>query len=344
MSYRETITFPDNAILKAATGNLSVIVNGVEQQINSGGGGGDSGAITSADGITTLQPIGSDTTLYLGGPGDGGTWLFSADGPASAPVGVGSGNATETTSGTTYVYTGNATGTANSGDLEIGSGNSAGANSGHIRLLTGTADGTRGPIILDAPEISAPSGFQVDSGPSAISLTVNEQSADNGNGADVVITAGPGGGISGNGGKVTLLSGNASHGNTGDFYAASNTVSAGSGNSGSAGVESGGAPSGNTGGVFLGTSDAGGKSGSVSVYTGASHGANQDAGDIVIATGGPTNGNARGGDISLTPNNGVGSGRRGLVLLANLPTADPHVLNAAWIDVAAGRVVKVSAG
>jgi hypothetical protein len=32
------------------------------------------------------------------------------------------------------------------------------------------------------------------------------------------------------------------------------------------------------------------------------------------------------------------------VIGVNLPTADPHVANAFWVDVAAGRVVKQSAG
>src|SRR5689334_3453274 len=138
------ITFPDNAVLRAASGNLRVVVNGQVQDLTGGGGGGTVYPITTDGSVTTLQQFDGDTSLAI----------VTADSD-----------------------------TGNSGDIEI---------------KTGQADGTRGHVIIDADEVSAPSGFQIDAGANPISLTVSEPSADNGNGADVVVTAGPGGTTSGN--------------------------------------------------------------------------------------------------------------------------------------------------
>lgn len=50
---------------------------------------------------------------------------------------------------------------------------------------------------------------------------------------------------------------------------------------------------------------------------------------------------ADGGDITLTPGAGDGAGRHGLIF-ANLPTSDPGVVGALWVD-AVTHIVKVSA-
>lgn len=292
--------------------------------------------------VTKLTQAAGDDELDLVCSGASGTWLYTADGTGSAPAGIGSGNASEFTSGTLDVYTGEAHGDSgqigiasgnssngNSGNIPITTGNSATGNSGDIALTTGTADGQRGKIILDARNITAPAGFVLDAQASPFTVTIPGQTADNGAGADIDLTAGPGGNTSGDGGKITLLTGVAGNGVSGDFYAASQSNPNGSG---TAGIESGDtqAGTGNSGVAFLGSSDAGGKSGNTSIYTGKSNGADQDAGSIVIACGSATNGNANGGDIHLNTGNGVGTGRSGLVTISNLPTADPHVVGALW--------------
>jgi hypothetical protein len=71
---------------------------------------------------------------------------------------------------------------------------------------------------------------------------------------------------------------------------------------------------------------------------------NITGGDIEILAGdGSANsaGNADGGDITLTAGTGHGTGRDGLILLQNLPTADPVVTGALWND---GGTLKISAG
>jgi hypothetical protein len=102
------------------------------------------------------------------------------------------------------------------------------------------------------------------------------------------------------------------------------------GNSGTAGVETG-APSGNgnSGNAFIGTADCAGSGqpGRIAMFTGTASGAGVNGGDVHIALGA-----------------GGAGGRQGLVVIATLPTADPHVVGALWIDTAAGRVVKSSNG
>lgn len=54
---------------------------------------------------------------------------------------------------------------------------------------------------------------------------------------------------------------------------------------------------------------------------------------------GATSAAANGGDVVLTPGTGYGTGRQGLVILANLPTSSPGVTGALWND---GGTLKVS--
>jgi hypothetical protein len=52
-------------------------------------------------------------------------------------------------------------------------------------------------------------------------------------------------------------------------------------------------------------------------------------------------GAARGGDVNLTPGIGYGTGRTGLVILANVPTSNPNVAGAIWNE---SGTLKISAG
>ena len=54
---------------------------------------------------------------------------------------------------------------------------------------------------------------------------------------------------------------------------------------------------------------------------------------------GATSAAAHGGDVVLTPGTGYGTGRHGLVIIANLPTSNPGVTGALWND---GGTIKVS--
>jgi hypothetical protein len=67
---------------------------------------------------------------------------------------------------------------------------------------------------------------------------------------------------------------------------------------------------------------------------------NQAGGGVQIASG-TAAGNANGGDVTVTIGGGAGSGRQGQLLLLNLPTADPHIVNALWSN---AGVLTISAG
>lgn len=56
-----------------------------------------------------------------------------------------------------------------------------------------------------------------------------------------------------------------------------------------------------------------------------------------------SSGAAHGGNVYVRGGQQYGTGHAGYVILDNLPTADPGVSGALWIDTAAGRVLKVSA-
>lgn len=59
-------------------------------------------------------------------------------------------------------------------------------------------------------------------------------------------------------------------------------------------------------------------------------------GDCKVAGG---NGFTDGGDLTLSP--GIGVGANGNILIQNIPSADPEVVGALWID---GTTLKISAG
>ena len=162
----------------------------------------------------------------------GGAWLFSgnADGGATGDAGVGTGNSNTGQTGAVAVYTGDSSGNTgligistghssggNSGNIGIVTGDADGGDSGNLELSIGTADGQRGSIILNAPNFSAPSGFHLLSGSNPIQLLVPNQTADNGDGSNITLVAGPGGGGSGNGGTLQLTSGEAPNGVSGNI-------------------------------------------------------------------------------------------------------------------------------
>lgn len=132
---------------------------------------------------------------------------------------------------------------------------------------------------------------------------------------------------SGTSSELRVRTGAASKGgSSGLLYFASGAVT-GSGRSGAVGIESGEAES-DTGDMFIGTSTptVGGKSGSLFLYSGNATGAGEKAGDVEI-------------DIGQNA-----SGTAGNMLIGGLPTTDPLVAGALWIDTAANRVVKSSNG
>lgn len=149
-------------------------------------------------------------------------------------------------------------------------------------------------------------------------------SSQGGNSGAVTVKSGDAGAASGG---VTIGSGSANNANSGDIYIASGPTT-GTGASGAVGMESG-ESDGDTGVAFFGTSTPSveGNSGDVVFYTGNAAGTNKNAGSIKHFLGA-----------------GSGGGLQGQFSVEGLPTSDPLVAGAFWIDVAGGRVLKVSNG
>ena len=268
-----------------AAGAVSVQSIDIEDVMAQGGvlpTGGDSGAITSSAGHTTLTTLGDDIELDLVTGGSNGAWLFSADADSgdSSPAGVGTGNAPDGQSGEAAIYTGDAAGdtrdsgligistgastTGTSGNIGLKTGDAAAGNSGDIALTTGSAGSTRGNIILDAPSVLFPgaAGALLTAQTGAVYVNTAGQT---GSTASQWAGIGSGDSVDGNGGGAEIYTGNTT----------------GSGTTGEVDLHSGDAHgTGNTGGVHLysGNADAG-NSGNISLQTG---GATGTRGNIVL--------------------------------------------------------------
>lgn len=210
--------------------------------------------------------------------------------------------------GTFNAGTDDTTGSVASATSALYSGNAANAQSGDVFFYTGdSSGGGTGKVWL------------------------NSGAAGSGNSGDIQLSTGSASGARGNiildGSLITTLAGSILH-------LTSLGTTGGSGASGDAGIESGDttAGTGNSGAAFLGSSDAGGKAGAVTIYGGESHGSNQAGGSVEISTGSAHTGNANGGDVTVALGTGIGTGRQGLIILSGMPTANPGVSGALWVD------------
>jgi len=93
-----------------------------------------------------------------------------------------------------------------------------------------------------------------------------------------------------------------------------------------------------------GTGDTGGAADTGAFYIYSGTAANGSSGDIIIGPGLANGAGNKVGDVKLVSQPGAGGAANGHILLSGAPTADPHVVDALWIDAAAGFVVKVSQG
>lgn len=144
----------------------------------------------------------------------------------------------------------------------------------------------------------------------------------------------------GNGGNVTIRGGTTADVSTGGEGGGVSITTNSGGRSGRSGITVRVSDNGGSGGspddLILG----GGNNASNSGLAWNGHG-----GDVKINGGTSVGDGNRGGDITIAPgtatNGSISAGRRGLVIIPNLPTADPHVVNALWND---AGVLTVSAG
>jgi len=165
-----------------------------------------------------------------------------------------------------------------------------------VALAAGIGDGTGAGGSASISGGLSGAGATGDGG--AITLTAGASAATDGAGGAISLTSGAGAGAQ-NGGDISVTLG------------AGGTTGAGGNWTLSAGAAGSGATGGN---VFAD----GGHSGS-------------GAGGTTFLVGGNGDTDGAGGDISLTPGAGAGVGRAGQVIVI-LPTADPTVSGALWVD------------
>lgn len=138
---------------------------------------------------------------------------------------------------------------------------------------------------------------------------------DTSNGNLAYLGGSDGGEVSGNGGGVTVVSGNAPEaGDGGPVYV---TAGAGGGTSGDGGSVN----------VWAGAANTAGRGGTVYVIGGQASGS-QPGGDVSLL-GGFNSSTGKGGDISIMAGNSL-EGTPGNILMTAIPTADPHVVGALW--------------
>lgn len=92
------------------------------------------------------------------------------------------------------------------------------------------------------------------------------------------------------------------------------------------------------------TTDPGMGGGGISLTGGAARADGQNGGNITIWAGEADNSGGAGGNVYIDAGGGSTNGNILIGLNIALPTADPAVAGALWIDTGAGRVLKVSAG
>jgi hypothetical protein len=252
---------------------------------------------------------------------------------ASQWAGIGSGDSVDGDGGGAEIYTGNtsgsgatgevdlhsgdANGTGNTGGVHLYSGNASAGNSGNISLQTGSASGTRGNIVLNGPILKTGDGTFYTDGTVGFDMEVGNVDSTGAAGTAakaVYIQAGI---------AVTL-------GQGGDAFIQAGDGGSTGGNGGLAGLQAGSA-------TFAGATG-----GETHIVGGQAQAADAHGGAVLIVSGqGQGTGNS--GDITIRTGT-VAAGTRGNVIITGLPTADPHVVGAIWIDAAAGRAIKSSNG
>jgi hypothetical protein len=232
-----------------------------------------------------------------------------------------------------------------------------GLDGGYVDLRGGTGDSGNSAGVLTlgggGGVLGGPGGFQlVAGGANGASAggtgTLSAGSTSDGNqGSQIVLTGGEFGGCGG-GGTIQLRGGNSSNGTQGAFIQV-NGASVLSGTTGHITIAAGNRPSAGPVGGSLGFSGATTTlGGGVLFRSGHSQPSGGAEGGLIQMVGGDTNGtggevgiysglakpgtNANGGNITLTPGPGAGTGRRGLLIVPNLPLAVPvsPVAGAVW--------------
>jgi hypothetical protein len=238
-----------------------------------------------------------------------------------------------------WLYTDNNDGTAGSGSTGqagLGTGNSENNHSGWVAIYTGNGGLGSGALGLSTGNV--------------VSSTITPL----GSSGNIDITTGDAEGSGNHSGDIALRVGSAASGavrgqlvldadtitSPADFYFAPTggfSIETGAENGVYINVGAG------SGGIyFTAGSKVSGDSGEVQL-TGGNSSVSGKAGGIRLSPGTGVSG-ANAGDITHVVGVATGGGANGNVFITNLPTADPHVVGALWIDTAAGRVIKSSNG
>lgn len=208
----------------------------------------------------------------------------------------------------------------------------SGGGSASIVFATANASGNTGSVTIESGNSSAGNS-------GAVTIATGTASGTRGNiTLDALVTVVQNGQLQAPAGvEFDIASpGNGGASTTGSVFVFSGDQS-GTGQSGTVGIQSGNSVTDNSGPFFCGTgTSSGANSASATMFTGDG----LHTGGITLGTGAASAGNS--GDIKLQT--GAATGTRGNIIIDILPTADPHVVGALWIDAAASRVIKSSNG
>jgi hypothetical protein len=272
-----------------------------------------------------------------------GKLLVSVAGGVSFPL-VGTPDATingaagtiSTPPGNLILTSGQGASDQNGGQVAIASGSGTGLNStgGGISIQTGDGNQDGGPLNINLGRGDNDGGgsFNLSAGPSSNSA-----------GGNVSVSAGFSSSTT-LGGGFTQLRG----GTDGNNLSVSSLTLGGNANGSGGFVEIDGGQGVADGGdlTFVGGPGGTAQGGNINLNSGSS---NTGAGGDIVLTAGNNNIGDRGGNITMTTGNGDNAAgdiilttlAAGRVIINNVPTADPHVLNALWNN---AGVLSISAG
>lgn len=308
VSYKDSLLIPVvDMMLDTGSQNVSVLASAFH-----GGPTGPMGP-TGMSGAAIVGPTGATGPTGALGPGISDVPIiamspFTVNGDDILTIDVVDYGGTEGI--WTSYYMPEATGADDSSSLWFATGNAEDGGTGELDIATGmtTGSGTSGPLYIytgDAKGTGNSGNLVLNTGAAWVDgVTIGKS-------GDLVVRSGDA--LANESGAVSMGSG--------QIY---NAPSSGGVVLSSGGVINGG----NSGPVHIVSGDSiSGSSGDVLLKVGAANGAGKQSGYIYLDVTGATNGAAPGN-----------------IIVSGLPIADPHVLNALWLDVAAGRVMKLSAG
>lgn len=322
-----SLTAPTGIVAESALPNTSTagktlgILSGAgSAEAGTAGAGGVGGALvmTAGDGGTTdaAAALGGAGGNFSIGAGDGGSNTGGFHGGVGGAVALVSGAGGAATIGVNNGGAGgNLTYIAGAGGSSFGG---TGGNGGSISLMAGAggagpADGSGGTLLFQAGDSAngVAGTVQISGGVGATSGTVglSVPNSTNGPGSQLTLRSGNAGGVGGNGGRISLTTGNALVAGSGGVLSITTGTGAGAAAGGSFVANLGAGGVGGAGGAFqitAGNGGVGGNGGALQFVAGAGNGVGV-GGNVSFTTGAGGAGGANGGIFSIATGVGLGA-------------------------------------